>query len=122
MHYPFEKNTQAVQLLARLDYEYCIIMAMGENSNTSSSLLSFGLLMCHKANEELRTLNGHHVPLMKQPPKSSTTTVVEEEDEKKSASEGSMNAPAAVSAKIMLLETKINFVFVQAEEVEEEEA
>ena len=27
-----------------------------------------------------------------------------------------MNAPAAVSAKIMLLETKINFVFVQAEE------
>ena len=88
--------------LARLDYEYCIIIAMGENSNTSSSLLSFGLLMCHKANEERRTLNGHHVPLMKQPPKSSTTTVVEEEeDEKKSASEGSMNAPAAaVSAKI----------------------
>ena len=105
--------------LARLDYEYCIIIAMGENSNTSSSLLSFGLLMCHKANEERRTLNGHHVPLMKQPPKSSTTTVVEEEDEKKSASEGSMNAPAAVSAKIMLLETKIDFVFVQAEEVEE---
>ena len=59
------------------------------------------------------------MPLMKQPPKSSTTTVVEEEeDEKKSASEGSMNAPAAVSAKIMLLETKINFVFVQAEEGE----
>ena len=117
MALPIWRNIQAVQLLARLDYEYCIIMAMGENSNTSSSLLSFGLLMCHKANEERRTLNGHHVPLMKQPPKSSTTTVVEEEeDEKKSASEGSMNAPAAVSAKIMLLETKINFVFVQAEE------
>ena len=69
------KSTKIVALLARLHYEYCIILAIGENSNTSSSLLSFGLLMCHKANEERRTLNGHHVPLMKQPPKSSTTTV-----------------------------------------------